>query len=227
VDEAKLKDIIRRVTERVLERLMAEGIFLPEQNGALVVVPNFIPEIASLNEYLKKRFPSGVTCALFDPSVAMDPSFCCADASGEEQQRRLLSSLKFYEHIVLAMPSLQLLERVASGEDSGAAEQLILRSILLGKKVTLLLDYTPPKFKRGTFFEKMADSISALTDMGVEIVSIVPKLRPAETGCELVTEDEVAEAFRYGERTIRCAKGAVVTPLARDKANELGVTIEE
>lgn len=227
MDEAKLKDIIRRVTERVLERLMAEGILLPEQNGALVVVPSFVPEAALLNEYLKQRYSSGVTCALFDPSAAMDPSFYCVDASECDQQRRLLSALKFYEHVLLAMPSLQMLGRIARGEDAGVCEQLILRSILLGKKVSVLLDYSPPKFKRGTFFENVVGSVSALQDMGVEIVSIVPQLKPAVTGYELVTENEVLEAFQYGDRLVRCAKGAVVTPLARDKANELGVMIEE
>ena len=49
IDEAQTREIIRRVTEHVLERLMAEGLFLPDQSGALVIVPNFNPEPALLN----------------------------------------------------------------------------------------------------------------------------------------------------------------------------------
>ena len=227
VDEAQIRQIVRRITERVLERLMAQGLFLPEQNGALVVIPNFLPEPALLNAYLKEQFPNGVACAVLESSASLDPSFERIDATTREAQQPLLASLKFYNRVVLAMPTLQLLGRIANGEDAGFAEQLMLRAILLEKKVTVVLDYTPPKFKRGTFFESLVGSITALQDMGVEIVSLTPKLKPADSGCELVTEDEVMQAFAYGDRSIHCAKGAIVTPLARDKANELGVTIEE
>lgn len=226
IDEAQLREIIRRVTGHVLERLMAEGLFLPDQNGALVVVPNYNPESGLLNKYLKKRFASGVTCALLERSAGLDPEFHTVYAAQRDEQQRLLSMLKFYEHVVLAMPSLQLLHRIANGEDSGFTEQLVLRAILLEKKVTVVLDYQPPKFKRGTFFESVVSAISALKDMGVEIVSLVPTLRPADPDCELVTEDKILQAYLYGDRSIQCAKGAIVTPLAKDKANELGVTIE-
>lgn len=226
MDEAQIREIVRRVTERVLSRLMAEGLFMAEQNGALVVVPNFLPEAALLNRFLRERFPSGVACALLEPSGGLDPSFDRIDVSTREAQQSLLASMKFYEHVVLAMPTLQLLGRVANGEDMGFAEQLVLRAILLGKKVSVVLDYTPPKFQRGTFFESVVGSITALKDMGVEVVSLTQTLKPAETGFELVTEREVLAAYQYGDRSVKCARGAVVTPLARDKANELGVTIE-
>lgn len=227
MDEAQIREIIRIITERVLDRLTAEGMYVPEQNGALVVVPNILPEAALLNEYLKERFSPQVTCAELEPCAELDSSFSRICATEKEQQRRLLSSLKFYRNVVLAMPSLQLLGRIAGGEDGGFAEQLMLRAILLEKDVTVVLDYRPPKFKRGTFFERVVSSVAALKDMGVEIVSLVPKIKPADSGCELVTEDEVMQAFLYGDQSIQCAKGAIVTPLAKDKASELGVTIEE
>jgi len=226
MDEAQTREFIRRVTERVLERLMAEGLFLPNQTGVLVLVPNFIPEPALLNKYLKEHAPSGVNCAFLEQSIGLDPGFHTVCAAQRDEQQRLLSALKFYERVVLAMPSLQLLNRIANGEDSGFTEQLVLRAILLEKNVTVVLDYQPPKFKRGTFFESVVNSITALKDMGVEIVSLVPTLRQADSACELVTEDKVVQAYSYGDRSVRCARGAIVTPLAKDKANELGVKIE-
>jgi hypothetical protein len=227
VDEAQIRQIVRKITERVLERLMAQGLFLPEQNGALVVIPNFLPESALLFAYLKQQFPNGVACAVLEPSVQLDSAFERIDATTREAQQHVLSSLKFYHRVVLAMPTLQLLGRISNGEDAGFAEQLMLRAILLEKKVSVVLDYTPPKFKRGTFFEGLVGSITALQDMGVEMVSLTPQLKPAETGFELVTEQEVLAAYQYGDRFVKCAKGALVTPLARDKANELGVSIQE
>ena len=226
LSEAQIREIVRQVTGRVLSRLTAEGLFQPEQDGTLVVVPNFIPEPALLNEYLKQYGSSGVTCALLEPSGGLNLAFNTIPAAEREQQQSLLASLKFYERVVLAMPTLQLLGRIANGADTGFAEQLILKAILLDRKVTVALDYTPPKFRRGTFFESVVGSITALKDMGVEVVSLTQKLKPAEIGFALVTETEVLEAYQYGDRSVKCAKGAVVTPLARDKANELGVTIE-
>ena len=209
-----------------MSRLMAEGLFQLEQDGALVVVPNFIPESALLGEYLKQNVSCGVTYALLEPSAGLDLAGEAIDATKREQQQSLLASLKFYDRVVLAMPTLQMLGRIANGEDTGFAEQLILRAILLDKKVTVLLDYVPPKFRRGTFFEGVVGSVTALKDMGVEVVSLTQKLKPAETGFALVTEQEVLDAYQFRDRTVKCAKGALITPLARDKANELGVTIE-
>lgn len=226
LSEAQIRLIVRQVTERVLSRLMAEGLFQLEQDGALVVVPNFIPESALLGEYLKQNVSCGVTYALLEPSAGLDLAGEAIDATKREQQQSLLASLKFYDRVVLAMPTLQMLGRIANGEDTGFAEQLILRAILLDKKVTVLLDYTPPKFRRGTFFEGVVGSVTALKDMGVEVVSLTQQLKPAQTGFALVTEQEVLDAYQFRDRTVKCAKGAVITPLARDKANELGVTIE-
>lgn len=226
LSEAQIRLIVRQVTERVLSRLMAEGLFQLEQDGALVVVPNFIPESALLGEYLKQNVSCGVTYALLEPSAGLDLAGEAIDATKREQQQSLLASLKFYDRVVLAMPTLQMLGRIANGEDTGFAEQLILRAILLDKKVTVLLDYTPPKFRRGTFFEGVVGSVTALKDMGVEVVSLTQQLKPAQTGFALVTEQEVLDAYQFRDCTVKCAKGAVITPLARDKANELGVTIE-
>ena len=226
LSEAQIRLIVRQVTERVLSRLMAEGLFQLEQDGALVVVPNFIPESALLGEYLKQNVSCGVTYALLEPSAGLDLAGEAIDATKREQQQSLLASLKFYDRVMLAMPTLQMLGRIANGEDTGFAEQLILRAILLDKKVTVLLDYTPPKFRRGTFFEGVVGSVTALKDMGVEVVSLTQQLKPAQTGFALVTEQEVLDAYQFRDRTVKCAKGAVITPLARDKANELGVTIE-
>ena len=226
MEEAQLRYIIRRITEQVIDRLIAEGKYLPESNGVLTLVPNYETEAASLNIYLKDNYPSRVTCALFEEINSLDKTFEILSAVKKEQQQQLLSSLKFYKDVVLAMPALGLLKRIAEGDDTGLVEQIILRAILLGKKVTVVLDYIPPKFKRGTFFENILNAISALKDMGVEIVSLQPSLKnPLKEYC-LVTEAEVISAHQSGEFTVRCAKGAIVTPLANDKAKEFGITIE-
>lgn len=226
MEEAQLKYIIRKITEQVMNRLIAEGKYIPESDGVLTVVPNFITEVASLNIYLKEHYHATITCALFEEVSSLDRTFEIINTAKKEQQQQLLASLKFYNEVVLAMPALSLLKRIAEGDDTGLVEQIILRAILLEKKVTVVLDYVPPKFKRGTFFESILNAINALEDMGVEIVSLQSSLKsPLKEYC-LVTEAEVISAHQSGELTVRCAKGAIITPLAKDKAKELGITIE-
>jgi len=41
----------------------------------------------------------------------------------------------------------------------------------------------------------------------------------------LITEEAIVKASKKGETSICCKKGAVVTPLAREKAEELGIVI--
>jgi hypothetical protein len=54
--------------------------------------------------------------------------------------------------------------------------------------------------------------------------------QPVESGmsgaCSLVTERDVIEAKQGGQKSILCAKEAIVTPLARDTAKELQINIE-
>lgn len=225
MEETQLKNIVRRITQQVIERLIAEGKFIPEQYGVLAIVPNFIPEPASLTKYLRETYQSCITCALFE-DVKLDKAFETVSVSDKEQQQLLLSSLKYYNNIVLAMPAVGLLKKIAQGDDTGFVEQLVLRSILLGKSVTVILDYIPPKFKRGTFFESIIDAIDALKDMGAEIVSLQAPVKRPRREYSFVTETEVITAHENGEPAVICTSGAIVTPLAIDKAKELDVTIE-
>ncbi|MPN41325.1 hypothetical protein SDC9_188868 [bioreactor metagenome] len=103
---------------------------------------------------------------------------------------------------------------------------MLLRSILWGKKAHVLLDFTPPRFKRGTFYEKIGDALDALVDMGVSVFTY-SCIRPAKAGAlALVTENDVVEAFESGKFNIGCVRGAIITPSARDKAKELNIKID-
>jgi hypothetical protein len=41
----------------------------------------------------------------------------------------------------------------------------------------------------------------------------------------LITESDVQEVYRSGKKEIVCRQGAIVTPLALDRAKELGLAI--
>lgn len=83
-------------------------------------------------------------------------------------------------------------------------------------------------FVDGKYLQQPAGVLTFMPckDIGSEIISLVPSLKKSGTEFSLVTECEVIGAHETGEYTVRCAKGAIVTPLAKDKAKDLGIKIE-
>jgi hypothetical protein len=136
-----------------------------------------------------------------------------------------MASLSKYSDIVLATPPIGLLKKIASADDSGFVEQLVMRAILWEKKVSCVLDYMTPKFKRSTVFEVVCDALDALKEMGVEVVSVAAGTQKETDVLALVTEADVLETYKNTGSSIRILPGAVVTPLARDKAKELHISI--
>jgi hypothetical protein len=67
-----------------------------------------------------------------------------------------------------------------------------------------------------------------------EIVREVIRRLKAEMGAEaaarpprkVIVEADVLEAVRRGEKVIRAAPGAIITPLARDAMREKGIDVE-
>lgn len=220
--DRELKNLIRRITEEVIRRILE-----PEkaEQGTLVLVPSFVTDKEPLNEYLKEKY-AGVVCAGED-AFALGEASQVISIDTRPDQQRLMSSLKQYADIVLYAPPLWMLRNIAAGDDRGFFEQAFMRALLWEKKASVVLDFDKPKFRRGTFFEELSDALGAIEDMGAEIVSL--KLSVGRPECELplVTEAKVIDAHKAGKERIRCAQGAIVTPLARDTAKELGVSIEE
>lgn len=221
-EERELKSLIRRITEDVLRRLLE-----PEkvERGALVLVPSFVTDKAPLITCLKDAYGPEVTCVGVGAS-ALGEAFTTRSIETDQDKQHCMASLKQYADIALYAPPLWMLKNIASGDDRGFIEQVFMRSLLWEKKTKLILDYEKPRFRRGTFYEGIADALGAIEGMGAEIVSLPLSVGRPEGQLPLVTETEVNDAHREGRKRIRCAEGAIVTPLAWDAARELGIAID-
>lgn len=218
--ERELKSLIRRITEQVIRRLLETE---KTAQGALVLVPSTVTDKASLIDYLGETYGSGITCA---GEGAQTLGFDAFGAGTRQDQQRLMETLMQYADVVLVSPPLWMLKHIAAGDDRGFYEQVFMRALLWEKKTKLILDYEKPKFRRGTFYEGIADALEAIEGMGAEIVSLKLSVSKPEGQLPLVTEAEVNDACREGRKRIRCAEGAIVTPLAWDAAKELGIAID-
>ncbi len=216
--------LINRIVQEVLYRVdMAE----PKDefvSGTTVLVTTHVPSKRSAIDEIKRHFTDisyvRFGGAGFDSVVE---TVVDADDTGEDAVMDMAASS---ECIVLLAPKLGLMERIAMGDDSGFVEQVVIRSLLWGRRVAVLLDFAPPRFKRNTFFEKVATTAQTLEDMGAVILTYKCASKEGAEGLSLVTEGDVTAAVRSGKTEIRCATGAIVTPAAKDAAREANIKIQ-
>lgn len=222
IDENELRSVIRRIAERIIREMLE-----PEkvERGALALVPSFVPDAGPLEQYLKDQYGVEAACAGEGAQMLSD-TLRKIPAGTVQEQQRLMDRLKSFADIVLVCPPLWLLRSIAAGDDRGFYEQAVMRGLLWHKNVTVLLDFERPGFSRSTFFQGLNDALKAVEDMGAKIVSLKLSVGPMEGELALVTEAEINEAHISGKDRVRCAPGAIVTPLARDAARELGVEID-
>jgi len=215
--------LIAKIAEEVMRRLEQQAEPAEETATTLVVLASQTVGDKAAMAALREKFSGRLIFA------AMGREFDAADSATEMVEdggiKNLLGLAAESGDVVLMAPGIHQLENIAYGQEGGAAEEVLLRSILWGKRTHVLLDFTPPRFKRGTFYAKIGDALDALTDMGVSVFtySCLPQKPDVWT---LVTENDVVSASSDGKTKITCVRGAIITPSARDKARELNIKID-
>lgn len=215
------EELVARITREVLSRI-PNGADAPQQK-TLLVFAGYAYEQVLVAKHLVKQYGSADYVLFGDASVDT-PALARVETATLAQRQQLAGRLSGYEEIVVATPPLEYLYAAADGDDTRPDTALMLRPLLWRKKVTLLLDFVPPKNKRG--FARLTDSIEALKDMGA-LIETLPQRSTAE-GSEakrIVTAEDVRNAAA-GAGYIRIAPGTIVTHLAADMAKELDVRVE-
>ncbi len=221
---------LEKLVARILEEVQSRTAFSKETDedvqGTVALFTCFVPSKHACACKLTGLFGTGIDCALLNGAKFSAPGFYTFEVNTDEERDGLLDRLAGAANVALVTPPLGLLYNLADGKDDGFIEQAFLRPLLWGRNVTILLDFDIPRFKRATFFERVVDSIDRLTRMGVRIEAYKPSAQPNEHRKSLVTETDITDAKKQGLGRIMCEKGAIVTPLARERADELGISID-
>jgi len=210
----QIQELIKRITEEVLARMTALGGY---KTLALV------PETSAYAEEAREYLGANAAAALFGEAEELR-GIDNRRIETADDRNDIIKALRSAEEIVLVTPALGLLDGIAKGGDTRFEAKVFEKAILCGKKTTVLLDYAAPKFRRGTLFEKAVGAVEALRDMGVNVVYLGAK---PDEGYALITEHEINEAAKQGITRLRCAPGAIVTPLAKDAAKDKGIAIDK
>lgn len=193
--------------------------------ATLVLAPGFVPAPERAICAIRAKFGEDLQLVLLGDAACAVQGVPCCRIDWATQKSELVESLVRAETAVLLAPDTALLARMGGGNTEDFSEALV-RRILWGKRVEMLLDFDPPKFKRGTYFAKLSEAIDTLSSMGFGFLTYQPVESCQDGVCALVTERDVVEAKQGGRKTILCAAGAIITPLAVDTAKELQIHIE-
>ncbi|MDR3331445.1 MAG: hypothetical protein LBT08_02345 [Synergistaceae bacterium] len=222
MDEGQQRLLIDRIVQEVLRRISALEARDEDVAGTVVLLTSRTPSPESALAKLRQNFDGGLSFINFgvkNPFMLQN----VIDA-GPELEDLVTETVAGAAKLVLLSPRIGLLESIAKGDDRDLVPYLVIRSLLWGRSVSVLLDFEPPRFRRNTFYEKLADIITTLQDMGVKVLTYSCAQYAGE-GLTLVTEADVTEAWRNHKTEISCALGAIVTPAAKDKSKELGIRL--
>lgn len=225
LSDTEISRIIERVTQEVGQNANIDAL----GDGAettVVLISGFVPSPKKALASIQEHYGSGFQLILLSDAICAPDGMKGRRLDWSEQKNELIELLVGAEHAVLLAPGTGLLMRMGNGQDEEGIGEALLRRILWGKQVDVLLDFEPPKFRRGTYFAQIAEAVDTLSSMGVRFFTYQPTEKAAAAACSLLTERDVIDAKNSGLKTLVCTKEAIVTPLAADTARELQIHIE-
>ncbi len=208
--EQNLSELLNNAVDSVLNKMLTNLPADEHVEGTLVICTTYVVSPKTVRETLVSKFGQSMEFALFEDAIFNSFGF----EAVEVEKRKVMQMAANSGNVVLVTPKINLMDRIATGEDDGFVEHLVMRSLLWNRNVYLLLDFEKPKFKRGTFYERIGDIIDVLVDMGVRVMIYNPTGEKETDVHSLVTQVEVEEASRQGKFAVFCSKNAIVTPLA-------------
>lgn len=225
ISKEELKTIVRQVVNYYLERKKAYG----DGRKNLIIIPrDSIGAGRFIEEYeLSGRLKSSYILA--DSPIEKAEPLCHVCYMGNTKEvDMLLEHMDMFESLELYCPSINLIKSVVSGDEENLFSKIVIYFLLNGKRVIFYLPYDFSKLPDGAFSLTLKRLLSDVTDMGASLTDLhAVHSGQAVEDMGIVTEDMVLKMFENGTRSIEASKGTIVTPLAKDKAKELGVAINK
>ena len=194
----------------------------PPKTGTVVLVPSLVPFQEEAVKELTDAYGTDLLFVTFDGQFQADRQRVIA--AEKESRSRILGMIEDCSRVVLLAPPMSVMRRIAEAEDEDFLTYLFLRAHLWGKQVCIYLDFELPFFRRSKTQESISERLEALKGLGFPLV-YYREAGPAEGDSSrmLITEQDVTDAYNSGRKQISCGADAIITPLARDRAGELGV----
>jgi hypothetical protein len=233
--------LVQEITAEVLRRL-DPAFIRPEDRRALVVLGTEDPciprAIALIGEALGEAGRPDIIATgavrSFCAGLGIDLGERARKLHGPEDVPRLLLMLREYTLVVLPALSFHEARDIASLRDEEPLARLVVQALLRGVGVVActdaLLPDRPGRQAAPALAAAAEDNLKKLLAFNVSLAR-VEELgaalagKRAEAALELVTERDILDLKGANVTGLRVSGRTIVTPLAQDKAKELGIAI--
>ena len=221
------REVIIKTVQAVISELFP-FLLRSGANTNLVLLPEYPMSIGEQMEYIKRHFKDEfITYAGYKASERYygDLSFSL-DYDLAEESKSLCARAGDFKSVTVVSPSVELLRKLAKSDESSPEVSLVLYALLRRRKVKILTDFDMSDVTPGAFAKNVADIYAAVSDMGIEVVRITTAEQEGfDAMAGFVNEDMIRELAKQRKREIAVSSETVITPLARDAAEELGIRI--
>lgn len=236
----KIREMVRRQVNRYLSLAETASGARTSGRSLLCVINRADPLIGRVLYQLRELEESGVGVTLFMPE---NVSVICRkeglmpigniECITENEVEKVLLDINMYYLVLFPVMGFSLAERIADLDDDDIFANIAIRALQSGKNVTVV-DETISAPRTGIAAPEMAKRAARLhkriSGTGIRVIPLsgigkdMTTRRDTFEG-KVVTEDTVKEYHGANIWDINVPPMTVVTPLAKDKAKELGIRI--
>ena len=192
----------------------------------LVILTDWVTGIEDTLDYCQEHFNPEMTDYLLEKTYpGVNKMGSIFHVGKEDDERQLIDQLGKYERLFVMCPSIKTLRAVSSGEPEGVANRAMLQLILNQAEARFMMNFNPQNLPAGRFSTELRKLIEDVADMGVQFEFGLPDGAPAPEFPVLITVETVDAAYQAGKRLIKAGEKTIVTPLARERADDLHMKI--
>ncbi len=241
-----IEGVVREVLTRIMKQQDAasacanggsDGMKSGGKTGnrrVLVLVPPNILHVGKYLEFINSNNPACKLSVAYCSDIEIPPAVFentvdYRNLNDISDRKKIILAFESYEEIYCVSPGIRLMESIANFNDEDFLVYLLMEGLIKGKGIRLVLGFDINRQDSGRLTKKLRELTSLITDSGISIsTAAAPGSKEpmnAETGRELITCGDIDELWSKNVKVVYRSKKGVVTPLAADRARELGMTI--
>lgn len=246
MEQKEIETIIKKVSEKVIqtlekkEKINEEEIVFTKKEKVLLIIPQYAANKGRMIKNIEGWYKDKkiIFLGMKQKSFKIRNDIDLTDINDENVQSEILEELEKYKTIIYMNPSIKQLKAVVEMDDGDYSKNLILESLLHGKEVEIVIDEKIDKKPQNGVQKKYCELLETAKEMGIKIKKgnkedwkkngegSVDPLKKATYQKELILEKNIEEMKHKGESILIIDKQEIITPLAIDRARELGIEIK-
>ena len=241
MESIELELLIKKVTTQVISDMMLQtvghatvkDIHVPKSKQMLVLIPDFVVDLHEFIKYLADKYKEyelvvGASGRIDESDLKQIKEII--NLNEEASREKLTKMANKFDATYFVLPGIKQIESIVNGDDTGFIEKLIIYLVLHGKNAGIILDYNVRSMPSNSLTEKLGQLLDSIKSMGISIDLLEEQpveecIVCNENGKRLITEKDIDVMCRNGINTIHIGRECIITPLARDRASELGLKI--